>query len=277
MNCIHQVDITKQIKKSIPYEKWLEESPSIERISKVSQDQLVLDYLISEGYSEAAEQFSLESGIGIDISKSKLMKHKNQFRELLYSGKIDELIENLKGIDENMFDNNENLLIDLLLIKFSLIVKSGKIQDAINMGKQELATYMTNDKYSEKIDQYLVMLAFQDITKYPYQDLINNVQLCKITSKINAELNKKKDPKLLMLLRLLYWSQDNLSDHVNFPSLTEPSEAKVTMNYNEKIDMLRTNHIPRVLRGDQLNQEEQSSAFDEEEDLLSENYESDET
>lgn len=55
------------------------------------------------------------------------------------------------------------------------------------MGKEELAQYMTSEKYAEKIDQYLVMLAFQDLSKYPYQDLINNVQLCKITTKINAE------------------------------------------------------------------------------------------
>lgn len=113
MSCIHQVDLTKNIKKTISHDTWLKESPNIQNTTRLSQDELVLDYLISEGYSQAAEQFSLESGIGIDISKSKLMKHKNQFRELLYNGKIDNLIKNLEDIDDEMFINNKSLLIDL--------------------------------------------------------------------------------------------------------------------------------------------------------------------
>lgn len=75
----------------------------------------------------------------------------------------------------------------------------------------------------------------------------------------------------------MFWAQDNLVNYLNFPSLTDPSEGKVAMNYSEKIDTLRINHIPRVLRGDQLYHEDQTSEYDQEEDLISENYDSDET
>ena len=96
------------------------------------------------------------------------------------------------------------------------------------------------------------MLAYADLSKYPYPDLISNVQLCRITSRINAELNKRQDPKLIMLLRLMFWGQENLSENMNFPQLTEISEGKFEIFYKEKLDTLRADHNPVVLTGEQL-------------------------
>ena len=88
MNVLRVVDYTKEHKRKVSYDTW---SADITKgnITQKTLDNLVLDYQISEGYSEAAEQQSIEAGLGIDIEGSNLMRDKNHFRELLYNGDID--------------------------------------------------------------------------------------------------------------------------------------------------------------------------------------------
>lgn len=245
-------DFVKNIKKSVVQDEWAEKI-AISDTRKTAIDTLILEFFISEGYFKAAQQFASESGLEIDLALNKSMQQKNHLREMLYQGSIEQLIQYLKVIDPNIFNNNQELLIDLLLIKFCNLVKNGEIKTSIDFAKENLAQYMTNESHAERIDQYLILLSFQDLSKYPYQNLINNDQLCKITQNINQSLNQKKDPKLIMLLKMQSWGQDLLFSHMNFPIQVDPSEAKLDYNFKDKLDVLRVDHNPIVLSGDELN------------------------
>lgn len=117
------------------------------------------------------------------------------------------------------------------------------------------------------------MLAFQDQDKYPYQDQINDTQLCRITAKINNELNKHKDSKLAQLLRLMMWGQENLLAYYNSPQLEDIPNGGIIQNYSDKLDVLRDDHHPVVLRGEAL--QGQQAMEEEEEDEDEEVFESD--
>ena len=263
VNSFIREDFQKNIKKSVAQDEWTEKVTCSDT-RKQAVDVLILEFFISEGYFKAAQQFALESGLEIDLALNKSMQQKNDLREMLYKGDIEELIDYLIDIDVNIFANSQELLVDLLLIKFANLVKNGELKASIDFAKQKLAQYMTNEEFAQRIDKYLIMLSFQDISKYPYQDQINNDQLCRITQNINQLLNQRKDPKLIMLLKLFCWSQDILFPHMNFPILEDPSEGKIDIKFKEKLDVQRADHTPVVLSGDDLN----NQTIDNEEDIV---------
>lgn len=69
------------------------------QIDKSMMDQLVLDFLVKEGYKQAATDFAQESGLTVDLSKEHNMREKHRIRKLLLEEQIDEVIVAINNID----------------------------------------------------------------------------------------------------------------------------------------------------------------------------------
>jgi hypothetical protein len=70
----------------------------------------------------------------------------------------------------------------------------------------------------------MALLAFEDSSKCPISDLLDNANRQKTASELNAAIlsmqAQQEDPKLPQLLKMLKWVQVQLDDKVKYPRVS---------------------------------------------------------
>jgi hypothetical protein len=102
------INLNMEIKsKSISTEKWVEELNKL-RVSRQDMNKLVLNYLIIEGYKDAAEKFIKETGIKGNYLNNlaeydvDLLQKRMKIRTLIMSGRIDEAVNEINDINSEV-------------------------------------------------------------------------------------------------------------------------------------------------------------------------------
>ena len=76
----------------------------------------------------------------------------------------------------------------------------------------------------------MALLAFE-ASKSPVADLLEHSQRQKVASELNAAImtsqSQDKDPKLLSLLKMIIWSQNQLEDKITFPKIKNFATAEL--------------------------------------------------
>jgi len=106
------------------------------------------------------------------------------------------------------------------------LIRSGNLTEALKFAQEELAVQgEENSHFLEELERTMALLAFEDSTKSPIGvgDLLSSAQRTKTASELNAAILtsqcQEKDPKLPTLLKMLKWSQSQLSDKYKYPRI----------------------------------------------------------
>ena len=131
-------------------------------------------------------------------------------------------------------DTNPKLFFHLQQQKLIELIRTGKINDAIEFAQEELAPRgEENPEFLEELERTMALLAFDDVQKSPVGDLLDHSQRQKTASELNAAILtaqcQEKDPKLPSLLKMLVWAQTQLYEKISFPKI----KNMVTTEYDE--------------------------------------------
>ncbi|MBA0739756.1 hypothetical protein Gogos_012993 [Gossypium gossypioides] len=159
-------------------------------------NKLVMNFLVTEGYVEAAEKFQMESGTEPDID--------------------------LATITDRMAVKKAQRLIEL--------IRNGKIEEALEFAQEELAPRgEENQSFLEELERTVSLLAFEDVSNCPVGELLDISQRLKTASEVNAAIltsqSHEKDPKLPSLLKMLIWAQNQLDEKAAYPRINDLSNA----------------------------------------------------
>lgn len=186
-------------------------------------NKLIMNYLVIEGYKDAAELFQKESGIspGIDL---RSISDRMATRVAIQSGDIQSAIERANDLNPLILDENPQLFFHLQQQKLIELIRNGDIQGALQFAEDELAPRgEENPHFLAELERTMALLAFEDTSKCPVADLLEPAQRQKTASELNAAILtsqcQDKDPKLPALLKLLMWAQEELKTHVEFPEV----------------------------------------------------------
>lgn len=220
----------QQAKKTISTEKWETKLANVS-VNKKDLNKLIMNYLVIEGYKDAAEKFSAESGLKPSVDLLYIEDRMN-IRNAVQSGNIEEAIEKVNDLDPEILDNNPGLYFHLQQQKLIEFIKQKKIMDAIEFAQEELAPRgEENPEFLEDLEQTMALLAFDDNAKSPISNLLDHSQRQKTASELNAAILtsqcQDKDPRLPSLLKLLVWAQNELNEKVNFPNIKNFVTAKL--------------------------------------------------
>ena len=80
--------------------------------------------------------FSEEAGIELAEDECIMMEEKNAIRILLISEKVEEAIQKIDNIDPQHLENNDELLLDLRLKQFLILLKAKKLKEAVEFSKK---------------------------------------------------------------------------------------------------------------------------------------------
>jgi len=215
-------------KKNIPRDEWERKCAEV-KITKADLNKLVMNYLVIEGYKDAAERFQQESNTdpGVELST---VSDRMAIRTAIQRGDVDEGIERVNDLNPEILDTNPKIYFHLLQQKFIELIRKGQISEALTFAQEELAPQgEENPQFLEEMERTMALLAFDDTSKSPLASLLDVSQRQKTASELNSAiltvLAQEKDPKLPLLIKMLRWGQKVLEEKYNFPRINNLATA----------------------------------------------------
>eukprot|EP00004_Rigifila_ramosa_P001855 TRINITY_DN11853_c0_g1_i1.p1 TRINITY_DN11853_c0_g1~~TRINITY_DN11853_c0_g1_i1.p1 ORF type:complete len:222 (-),score=59.51 TRINITY_DN11853_c0_g1_i1:23-616(-) len=193
-------------------------------------NQLVMNYLVIEGYKDAAECFRQETGTdpGIDLSS---ISDRMEIRSALQSGDVDTAVSKVNDLDPEILESNPTLFFHLQQQRLIELIRRGEIAAAIEFAQDQLAPRgEENSEFLSELERTLTLLAFETFENCPVADLIDHAQRQKTATELNAAIlasqSQEREPKLPNLLRLLLWAQTQLDEKIkNYPHVSDFATA----------------------------------------------------
>ncbi|KAG9285822.1 hypothetical protein G9A89_013247 [Geosiphon pyriformis] len=218
---------TKKVATRDEWEKKLAEV----KISKTDLNKLVMNYLVIEGYKDAAEKFSQECGLQPNIDLESIQDRMN-IRNAIQNGNVEEAIERVNDLNPEILDTNPELYFHLQQQRLIEYIRQGKVAEALEFAQDELAPRgEENPEFLEELERTMALLAFEDTSQSPIGDLLHPAQRQRTASELNAAIltsqSQEKDPKLPSLLKMLVWAQNQLDEKLSFPLMRNLATAEL--------------------------------------------------
>ncbi|KJE92238.1 hypothetical protein CAOG_03242 [Capsaspora owczarzaki ATCC 30864] len=218
------MDSTSAATKTITRAEWQTMLDSVS-VSKSSLNRLVMNYLVIEGYKDAAERFASECGETPTVDLSSI-EDRMCIRTAVQRGAIEEAIELVNDLNPDILDTNPKLCFQLQLQRLIELIRAGQIDEALAFAQSELAPRGEEQpQFLEELEKALALLAFDNQRTSPVGHLLDLAQRQKTASALNAAIlasqNQERDPKLPSLLKMLAWAQTQLDDRTKYPRIND--------------------------------------------------------
>lgn len=217
-------------KKVITKEDWEKRLNDV-KIRKEDMNKLVMNFLVTEGFVDAAEKFRKESGTEPDIDLSTITD-RMAVKKAVQCGNVEDAIEKVNDLNPEILDTNPQLFFHLQQQRLIELIRNGKVEEALEFAQEELAPRgEENQSFLEELERTVALLAFEDVSNCPVGDLLDMSQRLKTASEVNAAIltsqSHEKDPKLPSLLKMLVWAQNQLDEKAIYPRIKDLSTAKL--------------------------------------------------
>ncbi|WWD05379.1 hypothetical protein V865_003454 [Kwoniella europaea PYCC6329] len=145
--------------------QWEDELSKVD-ISKHDLNSLIFDYLLIEGYPDAAVEFARETGLPADVDHEKVQE-RMEIRQAVEDGRVEEAVRRVNELDPEILDTNPPLLFHLHLLRMIELIRSEEIDKALAFATEELAPRgAENPEFRLELERTMGLLAFPDLVKF---------------------------------------------------------------------------------------------------------------
>ncbi|KAL0407360.1 UNVERIFIED_CONTAM: protein GID8 [Sesamum latifolium] len=208
------------------------------KVRKEDMNKLVMNFLVTEGYVEAAEKFRLESGTEPDIDLATITD-RMAVKKAVQSGNVEDAIEKVNDLNPEILDTNPQLFFHLQQQRLIELIRNGKVEEALEFAQEELAPrgeenvirliHHFSSRLFRRVGEDHCTACFKDVSNCPVGELLDISQRLKTASEVNAAIltsqSHEKDPKLPSLLKMLIWVQTQLDEKASYPRINNLSTA----------------------------------------------------
>ncbi|ORX35454.1 CTLH/CRA C-terminal to lish motif domain-domain-containing protein [Kockovaella imperatae] len=225
--------------------KW-EEELNRAVVSKSDLNALLFDYLVVEGFSDAAVEFARETGLPHDVDHA-MIRERMEIREAVQDGRVEEAVRRVNELDPEILDTNAPLLFHLHLLRLIELIRHEEIEQALNFARDELAPRgAQNPEFLADLEKTMGLLTFPEIVRFaddappsssrptlprppldvdaldrlsdpafqPIMALMKKSQRDKVAQELNAAILESQgqgmETKLGGLVRLMSWGEERL-------------------------------------------------------------------
>jgi len=211
------------VRKMVTREEWEQKLRAV-RIRKEDMNRLVMNFLVTEGYVEAARKFEEESGMLPDIDLGTITE-RMAVRTAVQCGQVEDAIDKVNDLNPEILDTNPQLYFHLQQQRLIELIRGGRIDEALEFAQEELAPQgEENEAFLDELERTVALLAFEDVVNSPLGELLSPSQRQKTASELNAAIltsqSHEKEPKLPNLLKMLVWAQAQLEEKLIYPRIT---------------------------------------------------------
>ncbi|THG18791.1 hypothetical protein TEA_010235 [Camellia sinensis var. sinensis] len=223
-----EIEAMATSKKVITKEEWEKKLNDVQ-LRKEDMNKLVMNFLVTEGYVDAAEKFRMESGTEPDIDLATITD-RMAVKKAVQCGNVEDAIEKVNDLNPEILDTNPQLFFHLQQQRLIELIRNGKVEEALEFAQEELAPRgEENQSFLEELEKTVALLAFDDVTNCPVGELLDISQRLKTASEVNAAIltsqSHEKDPKLPSLLKMLLWAQNQLDEKAAYPRIKDLATA----------------------------------------------------
>merc|ERR1711976_469954 len=221
----------QQQQEDICKDEWLERLHSL-HITRADMNRLIMNYLVTEGFKEAAEKFRMESGVQPSVDLDTL-DERIKIREAIQNGQIQQAISLVNDIHPELLDNNRYLYFHLQQQQLIELIRQQRVEEALDYAQTHLAERgEENEDILCELERVLALLAFEQPETSPFGELLHPSHRQKVASELNAAMleieSREQTPKLAKLLKLLMWSQEELdAKKVKYPKMTDLAKGSI--------------------------------------------------
>jgi len=206
---------------------------------------LIMDYLIAEGFKEAAERFKMEANIDVEKISGLVNNHESNeqidqriaVRGAIEGGRIREAMKLINDYYPELIDNNRNLYFKLQQQQLIELIRDHLLEEALQFSQQQLSV---DGDYLQlpELERTLSLLAFDKPEMSPYSDLLHSSHRQQLASEVNEAILKEQSgegepskPKLVSLIKLLLWTQNELDKKkIKFTRISDLTSASFSSN-----------------------------------------------
>lgn len=191
------------------------------KVSKTDLNNLVMNYLIIEGYESAALRFAQEANITLQY-QSYGIQERVQIRSAIHSGDIDTAIQRINNLYPEILDTNPSLHFSLLRLQLIELIRTctsspdGDISDALNFATTRLAPRAPgNSEFLRDLERTMALLCFPpESLAPPLAELMDPALRRNVAAKVNEAILESeswmKEAKIRGLVRLRGWAEQKL-------------------------------------------------------------------
>ena len=195
-------------------------------LKRSEMNELIMDYLVHEGFKEAAERFREEAGIEPKLN-GELIDKRVEIRHLIETGDILRGQSLINTHYPELLDNHRDLYFRLQQQHLIELIRKQKINEVLSYVHDQLRVDELRDL--SEMERTLALLAYEHPDKSPYSGLLKTSHRLQLASEINDIILQETSgnieptkPRLVTLLKLLYWTQNELEKKkVQFPKVTD--------------------------------------------------------
>ena len=194
--------------------------------TRSEMNKLVMDYLITEGFKEAAEKFRVEATTEPHSAFNSL-DERLKIREAVQSGNVQEAMTLTNNLNPEILDSRPQLYFHLQQQQLIELIREKKIEKALEFAQNSMAELSIEDsKYLDGLEKTMALLAYNNPEASPFSELLNFSQRHKVASELNAAIleadHQQTNSKLENLLKMLLWVQGELDDRkVKYPKMVD--------------------------------------------------------
>lgn len=165
---------------------------------------IVLAYLVHNCFKETAEAFISCTGMKCTFDWSAELDKRKSIYTHTMEGNALKAIELTNELAPDLLQNNKDVLFDLLTLHFVELVRAKNCTGALEFAQRELTAYGKLDKYIEKLQDSMTLLAYEEPEKSPVFELLNMDHRQNVADSLNRiVLEYDKLPSYTSLERLL--------------------------------------------------------------------------
>uniref|UniRef100_A0A8B9LF94 GID complex subunit 8 homolog a (S. cerevisiae) n=1 Tax=Astyanax mexicanus TaxID=7994 RepID=A0A8B9LF94_ASTMX len=163
----------------ITKEEWMEKLNNV-HIQRADMNRLIMNYLVTEGFKEAAEKFRMESGIEPSVDLDSL-DERIKIREMILKGQIQEAISLINSLHPELLDTNRYLYFHLQQQHLIELIRLRETEAALEFAQSQLAEQGEESREClTEMERTLALLAFDNPEESPFGDLLNMMQRQKV-------------------------------------------------------------------------------------------------
>ncbi|KNC82732.1 hypothetical protein SARC_04974 [Sphaeroforma arctica JP610] len=233
---VSQNNSSSKQKNSIAQKDWQERLDNTE-VDKNDLRHIVMNYLVIEGYKDAAESFRDESGVDPELDLSSIAD-RMKIRNAVQSGDITTAKGLVNDLNPEILDTNTLLYFHLQQQHLIELIRENRIDDAIDFAREELAAKSEESpNLLEELERTMSLIAFENAESSPMGYLLSPTQRQMMASELNAAILAsqclEKDPRLPLVLKMLVHAQDLLGKKTIFPHLINAVDGTLVLKENE--------------------------------------------
>ncbi|KAL6995744.1 hypothetical protein U1Q18_005880 [Sarracenia purpurea var. burkii] len=134
---------------------------------------IVLSYLVHNCYKETVESFITCTGMKQPANHLEDMEKRKRIFHFALDGNALKAIELTEQLAPDLLDKNKDLHFDLLSLHFVELVCSRKCTEALEFAQTKLTPFGKVQKYVEKLEDFMALLAYEEPEKSPMFHLLS--------------------------------------------------------------------------------------------------------